>query len=240
MRPIDVARRLGVSTSTLRNYEAFGFVPSVERTAAGYRVYTAEHLAYFTVAREMMPGFSLPSIGSILGEVMARRIAAALWLVTKAQAELQQERDIAERVVARLLRRTRLPVAKQQWLTVKDVSRETGIPATTIRYWEKVGLLHAERRENNYRMFPASQVQRALAAYALKLTVYAYQERYFIDSIRADLEAFDYSDRGRIERMTSGIAQHLNQLNRDRIRGIAALHRLCQQVENDSFDLGEE
>lgn len=240
MRPIDVARKLGVSTSTLRKYEAFGFVPPVERTAAGYRVYTGEHLAYFTAARQMMPGFSLPSIGSILGEVMAQRTGAALWLATKAQAELQQERNIAERVVARLLRRIRPSADKQQWLTVKDVCRETGIPATTIRYWEKVGLLHAERRENNYRLFPASQAQRALAAYALKLAVYADQQRYFIDSIRADLEAFDYGDRGRIEQMTSGIVQHLDQLNRDRIRGVAALYRLCQQVESRAFDHGEE
>ncbi len=236
MRPIDVARKLGVSTSALRNYEVFGFVPPVERTVAGYRVYTAEHLAYFTAAREMMPGFSFPSIGTILGEVMAQRIEAALWLATKAQAELHQEREIAERVVARLLRKTRVSVDKRQCLTVKDMSRETGIPVTTIRYWEKVGLLHAERRENNYRLFPASQVQRALVIYALKLAVYADNQRYFIDSIRADLEAFDCNDRGRIERMTSGIARHLDQLNRDRIRGIAALHRLCLQVEAGCFD----
>ncbi|MFS0838372.1 MerR family DNA-binding transcriptional regulator [Paenibacillus sp. 1P03SA] len=39
-RPVDIARKLNVSTSALRNYEAAGLVPPAERTAAGHRTYT--------------------------------------------------------------------------------------------------------------------------------------------------------------------------------------------------------
>lgn len=43
-RPIDIARKLNVSTTTLRNYEELGLIPPVSRSASGYRVFTEEVL----------------------------------------------------------------------------------------------------------------------------------------------------------------------------------------------------
>jgi len=62
MRPVDIARKLGISTTTLRKYEAFGLAPPVPRSRAGYRVYSDEHLAYFSCIREMLPAFSMTEI----------------------------------------------------------------------------------------------------------------------------------------------------------------------------------
>lgn len=47
IRPIDIARRLNISTNALRHYEDWGIIPPVERGTNGYRIYTAEHVAYF-------------------------------------------------------------------------------------------------------------------------------------------------------------------------------------------------
>lgn len=236
VRPIDIARKLRVSTTTLRNYEALGLTPPVPRSATGYRVYTEEHVAYFVAIREMMAGFGLAGISQMLQAVISKRTSAALWMATKAQAELHQERLISERIVRHLLHKARRPLRNnQQLLTINDVSRETGISATTIRYWDKVGLISAERMENNYRMFTAEQVRRVLTIYALKLSVYAAHQRYFIDSIKSDLESFDYNDRPNILKLAKGIEHYLDQVNRDQIKGIAALHRLCDQVEANNY-----
>ncbi|NEE23175.1 MerR family DNA-binding transcriptional regulator, partial [Streptomyces sp. SID7499] len=39
LRPIDLARRHGLSTQAVRNYEAAGILPAAGRTAHGYRTY---------------------------------------------------------------------------------------------------------------------------------------------------------------------------------------------------------
>jgi hypothetical protein len=88
----------------------------------------------------------------------------------------------------------------QKLLTINDVSRETGVPATTIRYWDKVGLISAQRcTVNNYRMFTAEHIRQILIIYALKFSVYANRQKHSIERIRKDLKEFDYNDKNRIE-----------------------------------------
>ena len=36
-------------------------------------------------------------------------------------------------------------------MTIKELERQTGLPRTTIRFYEQEGLIAPERRENNYR-----------------------------------------------------------------------------------------
>ncbi|MBU5439579.1 MerR family DNA-binding transcriptional regulator [Tissierella sp. MSJ-40] len=43
---------------------------------------------------------------------------------------------------------------------INDISQETGVPATTIRYWDKVGLISSQRcAKNNYRIFTSKHIQ---------------------------------------------------------------------------------
>lgn len=137
IRPIDIARKLGISTTTLRKYEAWELVPPVSRTASGYRVYTEEHVAYFACIRAMLPGFTLKQIAAILKEVMAQQTDTARWMATKAQADLYREKKIAEQIVKTLLHKSEfVENTGSRLLTIHEVSQETGVPATTIRYWD--------------------------------------------------------------------------------------------------------
>ncbi len=237
-RPIDIARKLHISTTTLRNYEALGLIPPVSRSTSGYRVFTDEHIAYFICIREMLAGFRLARISKILKEVMARKIDSALWMVNKAQADLQQERIISEKIVQNLLHKNSSLIATDhEFRTINDVSRETGIPATTIRYWDRVGLITIERHaENNYRMFTAKHVRQILTIYALKLSGYPDGLLYSVERAKQELKEFDYSDRNRIIAMTDAMQQQLDQANRLQVKGIAALYHLCVQVETNHFD----
>jgi DNA-binding transcriptional MerR regulator len=94
LRPIDIARRLGVSTTMLRQYEELEILPPVKRSAAGYRIYTDEHLAYFICIREMMHGFTLSEIAKLLKEVLEKKRDEALWAASKAQAALLNDKFV--------------------------------------------------------------------------------------------------------------------------------------------------
>ena len=44
-------------------------------------------------------------------------------------------------------------------MTIKELERRTGLPRTSIRFYEQEGFLHPERRENNYRDYSPEDVR---------------------------------------------------------------------------------
>lgn len=236
IRPVDIARRLNISTTTLRKYEEIGLLPPVPRSASGYRVYTHEHVAYFICIREMLLGFDLTRISRILSEVMKKRIDTALWMANKEQAKLYQERIISKKIISNLGQATEQKKKYSGLITINEVSRETGVSTTTIRYWDKIGLISPERNAaNNYRMFTPLHIKQILIIYALKFTFQAKGQKHFIALIKDALKEFDYNDRNRISAMKNDIEKYLNKVNRAQIRGVAALYDLCIQVEKNQF-----
>ena len=43
-------------------------------------------------------------------------------------------------------------------MTIKELEKRTGLPRTSIRFYEQEGFLHPERRENNYRDYSQEDV----------------------------------------------------------------------------------
>lgn len=234
-RPIDIARRLGVSTTTLRHYEDFGMIPEVMRSAKGYRIYTAEHIAYFVCIREMMPGFTLSEIAKILKLILAKQIDEALWMANKAQAALQNDKSVCEQIKQRFLFKKRIAAPKEY--SIDAVSKATGIIPSTIRYWDKIGLISASRcRANNYRTFTQTHIDEILMIQALKLSMRARGEKYAVEQIRKEIHKFNYDDTEKIAAIVASVESHLTVLNRAQIRSIAALYNLCNQVERNQYD----
>lgn len=64
----ELARTTGCNIETIRYYEKTGMLPDPPRTGAGYRVYSADHVArlrFILRAREL--GFSMEDIRGLLG-----------------------------------------------------------------------------------------------------------------------------------------------------------------------------
>lgn len=64
----ELARVTGCNIETIRYYEKTGMLPDPPRTGAGYRVYSADHVArlrFILRAREL--GFSMEDIRGLLG-----------------------------------------------------------------------------------------------------------------------------------------------------------------------------
>lgn len=79
-------------------------------------------------------------------------------------------------------------------MTIRVVSDQTGLPVTTIRYWEKTGLINPTRnKENNYRLYQKDDIQHILTIYAIKLSVESKGNRYSINRLKELLQGFDYN-----------------------------------------------
>lgn len=236
MRPVDIARRLKISTTTLRHYEEFGMVPAVMRSPSGYRIYTAEHIAYFICIREMLHGFALSEIAKILKLIMTKQIDEALWMVNKAQAALQKDKYVCDQIKQRFLHKKKIAVLKDY--SIDAVSKVTGIIPSTIRYWDKIGLISASRSAvNNYRTFTQAHIDEILMIQALKLLMAARGEKYAVEQIRKEMLKFDFDDTDKISALATSIDSHLTTLNRAQIRSISALYSLCNQVEQNQYDV---
>jgi DNA-binding transcriptional MerR regulator len=229
VRPVDIARKLGVSTTSLRHYEDFGLIPPVTRSSNGYRVYTDEHIAYFTCIREMMHGFTLSEIAVMLKLVMANKTDEALWIANKAQAALQNDKRVCEQIKRRFIQKKKAAEPKE--FSIDFVSKTTGIIPSTIRYWDKIGLISASRcAANNYRTFTERHIDEILIIQAFKLAMRARGEKYAVEQLRKEMQQFDFTDTDKISAMITGIERHLSLLNRAQIQSISALYSLCTQV----------
>jgi len=235
IRPIDIARQLKIGTTTLRKYEERGLVPQVQRSSTGYRLYTEKHLAYFICVREMLVAFDLTFIEKVMTEVKDGHIDAALWIANKAQADLWNEKQTYKNTVEILLH-SNFTTAVHHKMNIGEASKETGIPITTIRHWEKAGLLFPERnKENGYRIYTNEHIRQILTLNAIKLSVRTHRLKHFFRTMQETFEAFDYSNREEIESFLDNISVQLNQMNRSQINSISSLYTLCKQVETDFY-----
>ena len=169
MRPVDIAQKLHVSTTMLRNYEKLGIIPPVQRTTAGYRRFTDKHVAYFTCIREMQKGFSFSFISRVMKLLLVGRVSEARWIMTESQAKLRDEMNIVHKVETLLTEKAASPKPNKELFTIHEASLQTSIPISTIRYWDSQGLLNIHRTSHNYRRFTEQDIKHLLILYALKI-----------------------------------------------------------------------
>ncbi len=66
-RTSDLAKRIGVQPEAIRYYEHRGLLPSPQRGASGYRIYTSEHLKRVEFIKQCQAlGFSLEEIRELI------------------------------------------------------------------------------------------------------------------------------------------------------------------------------
>ena len=100
---MDLARRHGLSTQAVRNYEDAGSLPPAARTAHGYRVYTPVHAAALRAFLALVPGHGHGAATSIMRAVNEGATEEAFRLVDEGHAQLLDDRRTL-RAVERALR----------------------------------------------------------------------------------------------------------------------------------------
>src|SRR5689334_16696679 len=102
LRTIDLAQAIQVSVQQVRNYEASGLLPAVERSPSGYRRYTRQHLAALKTARLLVGGYGWPLAQGIMQAAHQGRLADGLALIDGRHAELDRTRLQLEQTLAAL------------------------------------------------------------------------------------------------------------------------------------------
>ncbi|MFF2484528.1 TioE family transcriptional regulator [Paenibacillus sp. NPDC058071] len=227
-KPIEIAKKLHISTSALRHYESWGVVPAPERAYNGYRLYTSVHLAYFRCLRAMFPGFGIAFACKVLVHIQHGRIDDAFWLVNKEQADLQHEKTVASETL-KLLQDPELPVVPNKRLkprmSIGEAAKLTDVLPSAIRHWEKEGLLAPERDpDNGYRFFTPMHIRQILLIRTLRRTV------YYLDNMKEIVQAAQHYQLEKAKKLAEDALVTINVRNRNQLSGIHQLVELCKEV----------
>ncbi|MGG4096121.1 MerR family transcriptional regulator [Paenibacillus lautus] len=155
-RPKKLAEKYGLSSSTLRNYEAKGLIPPAVRSSNGYRMYTERHEAYLACIQAMAAGFGMEVTSEVMHCLGRNNLNDALWIVRDREVMLHREKASLDQLVRELKSYSEGSQAYDfnQHFSIHEVSSRTGAPKSAIRYWEQSGLFTAKRDpDNDYRLY---------------------------------------------------------------------------------------
>jgi DNA-binding transcriptional MerR regulator len=162
LRTSDLARSVGVHPNTVRRYVDWGLIPPVERSPAGYRLFTQRHLDCMRLARMIYtapyPGRGFRALGN---QIIQRGVAddwmGALekahehWLAVKAELEHANQAANAVEHWAQTMADSN---STEEPLAIGEVSKLLGVSIDIIRNAERNGLITVPRNSyNNYRLF---------------------------------------------------------------------------------------
>jgi DNA-binding transcriptional MerR regulator len=166
LRPVDLARRAGVSTQLVRNYEATGILPPAPRSDTGYRQYGPDHLSALLTYRALAPGFGAETATKIMRAINEGDHALGFRLIDAAHAALHEQRlatDAAGEALGALAAEyVDEPPTNGPSLLVGELAHRLGVRTSTLRVWEAAGLLAPLREPGTkYRRYGPEQVRDA-------------------------------------------------------------------------------
>ncbi|GGZ46613.1 MerR family transcriptional regulator [Streptomyces subrutilus] len=150
LRTLDVARLSGYSAQQVRDLERLGVLPPAARSDNGYRSYTQLHVRALRAYRGLAAAVGPVEARELLPRLRTGTLAEAAAEANAVHARLARERD----EVLRALRALRVIEAEAHTagveregdaMTITELAGALGVRASTLRFWEREGLLHPER-----------------------------------------------------------------------------------------------
>jgi len=241
LRAVDLARAAGISTQQVRNYVETGLLPPVERTDAGYRVFTDVHADALTAARALAAGHGWPTAGTIMRAVHGDDLETALAVLDASHAELHRERgELAEvlGVLDTLITQDTPPVDGggprgeegprfgEGGLRIGEVADAVGVRTPVLRLWEARGLLRPLREKSTgYRRYSASEARLAQVVALLRRGDHPFSA---IGPVLTELRTGGSPERVRTE--LAGRERELHRRSLTRLRGSAALDAYLERL----------
>ncbi|MCX5537280.1 MerR family transcriptional regulator [Streptomyces sp. NBC_00006] len=202
LRTVDVARESGYSVQQVRDLERLGVIPAATRSSNGYRAYAPVHVRALRAYR---------GLAGAVGPVAARQLMADLWTrtVTEAAAAinavhvgLARERDEVLRAQQALWAieseaahygAVETEAAHHgaaegaDTMTITELAAALGVRTSTLRFWEREGLVAPERVTSlRARRYDAPAIGAARIVAALRGSGYGIPAvRDIIDSLHS-------------------------------------------------------
>lgn len=186
LRTSDLARALGIHPNTVRLYEAWGFLPSIPRSPAGYRLFRLEHLELLRLARTALhhpyPGGKEPAL-AVVRRAVGGDLPGALRQAELYLAQIRAERRRAEEAAETLQRWARggapadaidLEPATAAPLRISAAAATLGITTDALRNWERNGLIRIPRAPGSgYRLYGPPEIARLRVIRLLRAAGYS-------------------------------------------------------------------
>ncbi|WP_405176660.1 MerR family DNA-binding transcriptional regulator [Paenibacillus sp. FSL H8-0261] len=219
--PTIIAKKLNVSTTTLRRYEDQGLVPEVPRTPSNRRCYTDIHVQAFITIRELLQGYEIPVVYDVMRKIKARQIEDALWSINQEQHNTQTEKHRLEDVL-RMFRNADLSkyndLEVTNAMTIGEVAQMAGVKPSAIRHWEQEGLITSNRnKDNGYRVYTITELRKIILISSLRKTV------YYIENMKQLLNEIETQNYKKVELSFELALQKLNSQLMKQFLGIAEL-----------------
>jgi DNA-binding transcriptional MerR regulator len=243
LRPVDLAREHGLSTQAVRNYDEAGALPPAERSATGYRRYTAAHARALRAFLALRGGHGHGAALEIMRAVHRGDREAAYRLIDTAHLELAAERatraEVAEALAGTALKTvTALGTdtalgsgSGRAVLSVGELARRLGVHPATLRTWEDAGILRPVRARTGYREYGPECVRDAEIARQLRRGGYPLRRiARFVDEVRAAGGAV------RLAEFLDAWQDRITARGRRLLRGAAQLDAYLNDGLNDGPD----
>ncbi|MER5334278.1 TioE family transcriptional regulator [Micromonospora sp. NPDC002717] len=176
LRPVDLARRHGLSTQAIRNYEAAGILPDAERTPHGYRTYTPLHAYALRAFLALVAGHGHQTAAAVMQAINRDATEDALRLIDESHAQLLDDRHTLQAVEAALHDLSPVPHERGDTF-VGPLASRLGIRPATLRKWERAGLVQPRRDpQTGYRVYSAADVRDALLIHQLRRGGYLLEQ----------------------------------------------------------------
>ncbi len=193
-RAIDLARDVAISAASVRLYEREGFLPPVDRSPSGHRLYRTRHLDALRVSRTLMAGYGWAHARKVMRAVHQGDLTATMDLVDAKHAGIDRDRrEVAAAIQdLRLLSdgsvsasRSGASLDRSRSLRVGEVARLVGVRPSSVRFWEGEGLLHPRRDERSgYRVYDRDDIGRLRMVIVLRDAGYRFDDiRHVLDEL---------------------------------------------------------
>jgi DNA-binding transcriptional MerR regulator len=180
-RTAQIARILGVHPNTVRQYEAWGLLSPIGRTASGYRTFTSLHLDQLKVVKAafrftwIQGGIKAAAL-EMLEHTKACRFYAALEAALRIGTYLTEERTGALAAIELVKSWTggRRIVRSRNRYRRKESAARLGVTPETLRTWERNGLVRIPRDpRNGYRFYGEEELDRLFVIRTLRRAGYS-------------------------------------------------------------------
>ena len=198
-RTSDLAREVGIHPNTVMRYIDWGLIPPVERTPAGYRIYTRHHMDCLRLARlvysSYYPGKALrASATGMIESAVADDWVGAVELARQHISTVETEIERAEYTVKMLEKwaNNSESTPRDQGsfsYTIGQACEKLDVTHDVLRNWERNGLISLPRNpDNGYRRIGEADLERLRIIRLLSHAGYSMMAmlRMFIQFDRGD------------------------------------------------------
>jgi len=236
LRTKDLAQSVGLSVQQIRNYEAWGFIPPVQRSKNGYRLYMVKHLKALQTSRSLINGYGWQQALKMMHALHQGDLSTALALVDIQHSELARKRiqiecNLQTLRLLQLQSCTWTKPCQSKNLRIGEAAKHVNARVSALYFWEQQGLLLPARDKNNgYRTYDQHQIQR------LQIIVLLKEIGCGIDVMRLALEEITSGDLEKAIETIERRGEQFTKMSWARIDALSSLRSYISDIYPEILD----